>query len=358
MIRQENIRQATNKKVIDLINGISEGSLITDPEFQRNLVWKNKDKINFIKTVLEGYPFPEIFVADGDIDVETGRRTQKLVDGQQRITTLYQYFTASEQLKLDKELVPYSQLSGEEKRNFLTYDVVVRDLGSISHEQIIEVFKRINATRYPLNEIEKLNAQYQGEFKGFVVELAQDNFFEIYPVFSANDIRRKEDIRFALWVVITVMSAYFDRNKDFEIYLERYNEEFEEKEAIRLNLAKTLDFIARCNFDKSSRSWQKADLFTLIVELYKIISRESYELEAFKVGENLKVFYDLVSNFTNLDKAQIDSVLYKDIEDYFLAALQGSNDRRSRIRRGEIISKTIKGEIDWKSVGLKEVSVA
>jgi hypothetical protein len=357
MIRQASIRQATNKKVADLINGISNGTLVTSPEFQRNLVWKNKDKINFIRTVLEGYPFPEIFLADGDIDVETGRRVQKLVDGQQRITTLYQYFKGSEELKLDKDLPSYSQLSDEEKRSFLNYDVVVRDLGSLEYDEIVEVFNRINATRYPLNDVEKINAQYQGEFKEFAVEIAKHSFFEVHPVFSANDFRRMEDIRFALWIIITAMSTYFDRNKEFETYLDRYNEEFEEKETIRLNLVTVFDFISRCNFDKNVRVWQKADLFTLIIELYKFLGRNGQELDAYIVGENLKSFYDLVSDFGTLSNAQIDPELYKDLGDYYLAALQGSNDRKNRIRRGEVIAKAIKGEVNWKSILPQEVSM-
>src|ERR1039457_4032453 len=83
---------ATNKKLRILLTDIRDGKLIPRPEFQRRLVWTNKDKVKFLETVLEGYPFPEIYIAAGSIDPETGEGTEMLVDGQQRITTLFQYF--------------------------------------------------------------------------------------------------------------------------------------------------------------------------------------------------------------------------------------------------------------------------
>jgi len=83
---------ATNKKIRVLLTDLSDGVLIPNPEFQRRLVWTNNDKRNFLQTVLQEYPFPEIYIAAGDVDLETGRGTEMLVDGQQRMTTRQPYF--------------------------------------------------------------------------------------------------------------------------------------------------------------------------------------------------------------------------------------------------------------------------
>lgn len=82
---------ATNRRLRVLLTAISKEILVPQPEFQRRLVWSNKDKVEFVKTVLEGYPFPEIYIAAGNVDPKTGEGCELLVDGQQRITTLYQY---------------------------------------------------------------------------------------------------------------------------------------------------------------------------------------------------------------------------------------------------------------------------
>ena len=111
---------ASNKKVRELVQMVRGGSLIPRPEFQRRLVWTNLDKARLIDTVLKGYPFPEIYVANGDLNIETGEGTQLLVDGQQRVTTLVEYFEGNPRLSL-KGNTPYSDLEDNEKRRFLDY---------------------------------------------------------------------------------------------------------------------------------------------------------------------------------------------------------------------------------------------
>ena len=67
---------ATNRKLRLLLTGIQNGTLLPRPEFQRRLVWSNKHKLAFLKTVLEDYPFPEIYIAAGDVNSETGEGTE------------------------------------------------------------------------------------------------------------------------------------------------------------------------------------------------------------------------------------------------------------------------------------------
>src|SRR5262245_50113215 len=127
------------KRVSDLIREIEDRTLVLSPPFQRRLVWTNVVKDRFLETVKLGLPFQEIFMATGVIDTETMVRTNLLVDGQQRVSTLRQYIQGSEELVL-KLVKPYSQLSDEEKKRFLDYEVVVRDLGTVTEGEIKEIF--------------------------------------------------------------------------------------------------------------------------------------------------------------------------------------------------------------------------
>src|ERR1043166_4556115 len=200
---------ATNKRVRELLTSIGDGTLVPRPEFQRRLVWAMRHKVAFIKTVLEGYPFPEVYIASGEVDLDTGRGNLMLVDGQQRLTTLYDYFHGSADLRL-KDIVPYEKLDKEKKKDFLEYEVVVRDLGAMEIEQIKEVFRRINSTSYALNAMEIDNARYDGEFKRLADELSQEELFEEAKFFSPNEIRRMLDLRFVLSLLVTMMSQYFN----------------------------------------------------------------------------------------------------------------------------------------------------
>src|SRR5260370_27374814 len=128
MIKEhECMPEASTKRVSDLIREVEDGTLILRPFFQRRLVWTNVVKDRFLETVKLGLPFPEIFIATGEIDTGTMIRKNWLVDGQQRVSTLRQYLQGSEDLRL-KLVQPYAQLTGDEKTRFLDYEVVVRDL--------------------------------------------------------------------------------------------------------------------------------------------------------------------------------------------------------------------------------------
>jgi uncharacterized protein with ParB-like and HNH nuclease domain len=329
---------ASNRRLRVLLTGISNQSLIPQPDFQRRLVWTNKDKVEFIRTVLEGFPFPEIYIAAGKVDPKTGEGSEVLVDGQQRITTLFQYFKDSNpDLKLPKDIKKYQDLEEDLQINFLEYKVVVRDLGNMPLEEIKKVFRRINSTSYSLNAMEIHNARYDGEFKKFAESISALDFFNENRVFTSTDIKRMNDVRYCSGLIATIMSTYFTRDQDLEEYLSRYNEDFPLKDILERSCNQVFNFISRMNFSKDSRAFKKADFFTLFVELYCALITDELSLDVSKVRQNLDTFYEKVEM-----AAQQSTTQDVDALTYYKAALQASNDRVSRISRGKIIAKTLR----------------
>ncbi len=333
------------RRIHSLLNGLRTGTLVPDPGFQRRLVWSNKHKSAFIDTVLRGYPFPEIYIAAGEVNPDTGEAKEMLVDGQQRLTTLKQYVDASKDLKLSGGVIPFAKLSDEEKISFYDYLVVVRDLGQTSISEIKEIFKRINSTNYSLNAMEIHNARYDGEIKQFADRLSQDSFFRKHRVFSSTDIRRMRDVSFALSVIITVMSTYFSLESEFEDYLRQYNDEFEEKHNLNTQFEEVFQFIKKCGIPEKSRAWRKSDLFTLIVEIHRALFREEINAKPAEVGKGLLRFYDLVNKSGKADEDFAKK--HRQIMEYHNSALQGTNSRTNRIRRGKIIQDVINGDFEF-----------
>jgi uncharacterized short protein YbdD (DUF466 family) len=324
---------ATNKKIRELISAVSEKSLVPRPEFQRRLVWTMEDKNKFLETVLMGFPFPEIYVADGDVDTETAKGTQLLVDGQQRVSTLCQYFSGDPKLVL-KSVRPYAQLDEEERKRFLGYDVAVRDLGSVTKEQVLEVFQRINATSYSLNEMEINNAIYAGALKKFGDSICEIDFFENHGTFRVSDLRRMGDLRYVLTIVISMMSGYFNRDDELESKLQQYNDDFPYERDMRNRLQRVLDFIDECGFSNKSRIWKKADLFTVIVEVDRFYVEEKRDLQPSDVVKTLEEFYSKVDEAAGEGGGAVST--------YYKAALQASNDRINRIRRGVVVAALLR----------------
>lgn len=331
---------ASNRRLRVLLTAIGNGTLIPQPEFQRRLVWINKDKIEFIKTVLEGYPFPEIYIAAGKVDTKTGEGAEMLVDGQQRITTLFQYFKGSADLRLTHDLPKYESLCEEQQVKFLEYKVVVRDLGNMSIQQIKQVFQRINSTSYGLNAMEIHNARYGGEFKKFSESVAELEFFDEHRIFTSTDVKRMNDTMYCASLTATILSTYFNRDSEVENFLEKFNESFPNQQSTLENIKLVLSFIERLNFPPKTRIYKKADFFTLFTELYKLIITAKVELKAPRVRHELELFLSLVER-----AATGDDVQDMDIERYHKAALQASNDRGNRIARGEIINKVLRKSI-------------
>jgi hypothetical protein len=326
---------ATNRKIRELLTSLREKKLIPNPDFQRRLVWNNRDKIEFLKTVLDNYPFPEIYVAIGDVNVETGEGTELLVDGQQRLTTLFQYFTGSPDLVLSSRILAYADLSKEKKEAFLQYDVVVRDLGSIGMEIIKTIFQKINATSYSLNAMEIRNSRYEGEFKKFAEEIAQKSFFDRHRIFNAREIKRMEDTRFVAVLISTILSTYFNRDESLEEFLTQYNDEFPMKSDLERDLDRIFLFVEDLDLPLNCRAWKKADLFNLLIELYYVLIQKKKSIQLKNTAEKLLKFYAEVDNPDS--RGGPENTVYI----YYKSTLQGTNDRSSRIARGQIIREIL-----------------
>jgi hypothetical protein len=131
------------------------------------------------------------------------------------------------------------------------------------------------------------------------------------------------------------MSGYFRRDDDLEEYLELYNDEFALEEEVHSGLAQVFDFINTCNFPSNSRIWQKADLFTLIVELYRLVVDEGQILPPSEVADLMVRFYDEVESVTRAPTSS------PDVAEYYRRVRSGINDRNSRINRGAVVRERL-----------------
>ncbi|MFG2043148.1 DUF262 domain-containing protein [Dactylosporangium sp. NPDC048998] len=328
---------ATNKKVREIMADLANDRLVPRPEFQRRLVWTQKHKQAFIRTVLEGLPFPEIFLCDGEVDLTTGEGQRLVVDGQQRVTTLFQYFTSSPEFTLG-DLKAYSDLADEEKRAYLNYEVVVRDLGTLTEDEVREVFHRMNSTNYGLNAIEVNNARFAGPLKELASSLSEEPFFEDHKVFNVVDIRRMRDVGWCLTLLITFMSGYFNRDTEHENFLRRHNDELLEADDLRGRIDRAIQLAEALNLGEDSRAWQKADLLTLLTEIDRsalsVDDREAIEA----AGTRLRGFYSAVEAVNAGEDSSSEA------QQYHAAVISGSNERARRLRRGSVIAQVLSGE--------------
>lgn len=266
-------------RIIDIYNKIKSKELSTRPYYQRKLVWTLKDKDTFIETILKGYPFPEVYFCHGEFDTKTLTVKQFVVDGQQRLTTIVDYIDG----KIDVKLVPaFRDLSESDKKEFLNYKVIVRDLEKISEEEIKEVFNRLNKTDYTLNAIELLYAMYQGDYISIGKKIVSENdrFFD--AIIGEKSISRMNDLDFILQIMTTVEHGiYFSGAKEIEEYVKMYNEEYKNGSKMYELITRNLKMFIELDLKKDSLFLKKAASFSLLVELCKL----NYDKENISISE-------------------------------------------------------------------------
>lgn len=317
----------TNPTVADIYEKIDTNKLDLKPDFQRKFVWTQEHQEQFLDTILHGYPFPEIYVCQGVIDTVKLRTTQVVIDGQQRLTTIKNYIEG----RFDKPLkmvTPYAELSEDERSMFLSYQIVVRDIGKIDDDLVREIFRRINLTKFKLEDIEIHNAVYDGKYIQTAKSIVEDIKLEDYGVFHESEFTRMADLHFVLQVMSTLeRGGYYHRDNEIEKCVAEFNEEYPDSNKMKSMILRTFDLIEQLKLPLDSIWFRKSNFFTLAVEL------SFADVVPANISERLEALETNVMANKNNSASEFGV--------YFSYMYQGTNNRKSRITRAETFKKYI-----------------
>lgn len=165
-----------------LSNRISRGSIILQPEFQREYVWTSAKASLLIESLLMRIPLPIVYLSetqDGDWEV---------VDGQQRLTSIHSFvigkFPDGATFKLGRLAVredlrgmTFSDLPRADQNAILNYTLRSVVLQKESHPDLkFEVFERLNCGSVQLTDAELRNCMYRGAYNNLLADLATNPF--------------------------------------------------------------------------------------------------------------------------------------------------------------------------------------
>jgi len=329
-------------RVSDLYRQIRDGSLILKPPFQRNFVWTMRHQEEFIDTILNGFPFPEVYICDGEIDTVTFNSTTLVIDGQQRLTTIKRYIEG-EGTEQFKKTPQYKDLSQEQIEAFLGYKVVVRNIGKVEEGTIREVFRRINLTKFSLDAIEIQNAIYDGEFILTAKNILDNIDIKNYGVLKTSELDRMADLHYILLVMTTLENGgYYSQDSELEGVIERYNEEYPRKDEMTEALKITFDLINKMDLPADSVWFRKSNFFTMLVELSKYLFDKAEKTGVKDLSRHVPAADSLGALLNHFSK---ELYLYKDstspYKEYYPCMYQGTNNRKSRVIRSEIFRESI-----------------
>lgn len=129
------------------------GKLDIRPAYQREFVYKDKQRDAVIETINKGFPLNVIYWA------KTGEDTFEVLDGQQRTISICQYYKGVFSLNYRY----FHNLTPEEQNIFLDYELDVYQCEGTAKEKL-DWFKIINIAGEKLTDQELRNAVYSGSW--------------------------------------------------------------------------------------------------------------------------------------------------------------------------------------------------
>lgn len=316
----------TNPTIAEVYQNIESNKLILKPDFQRRFVWTHDHQEEFIDTILKGFPFPEIYVCQGEIDIKKLKTTQHVIDGQQRLTTIKNYIDNNFRKPLHK-VVSYNSLTDVQRKEFLQYQIVFRDIGEVDDDVIREVFRRINLTKFKLDDIELHNAIYDGEYITTAKNILDHISIEKYGVLKESEMTRMADLHFILLIMSTVDNGgYYAQDKEVENKVQQFNDEYPQKDHVFALLIKTFAIISDLKLPFDSMWFRKSNFFTLVVEIANNID---------KLPMNFK--YNLISFEEKVMQNKNNSG--SEFSRYYSYMYQATHGRTARVTRAEFFQK-------------------
>jgi hypothetical protein len=140
-------------KAEDGVRGYS-GRLNIRPPFQREFIYKEKQRNEVINTVLKGFPLNTMYWAVSGSEFE-------LMDGQQRTVSVCQYVHGDFSVEIDGSTMFFHNLTAEKRQQILDYELSIYVCDGTVDDKL-GWFKIINIAGEKLTDQELRNAMYTG----------------------------------------------------------------------------------------------------------------------------------------------------------------------------------------------------
>jgi hypothetical protein len=322
----------SEESVKSLYDKYKKLELIPRPFFQRNVVWADQGKSNFIESILLSFPIASVYI---------NKESTKLsvIDGQQRLTTVFDFLEDKFQLKnLEKKEElnnkKFSDLDPKIKKMILNYQIGLTLIVEASKSDVIDMYSRINKYTVNLNSQELRKAAFHdSDFLELSEELAIHEFFEINKFFTPRKKQRMTDTEYVSELLCILFDGIQDKKNNLDNFYDNYNL-IENKKEIKQSFIDTLKEIENIFKEPffSTRFNQQADFYSLFALVYDLKKNNPVLLNDKKNIKEFLLFYD--TYIAPESPIQILST-------YAIKCVSQSNTKNSRLFRYQFLEKTL-----------------
>lgn len=364
-----------DKSTSDLFRMIVEGELNLQPDYQRKFVWSDGTMSKFIESLLLSIPIPTIFLA------ENSDETFEVIDGQQRLTTIFAFMMTKLDETKKKELqssiqdinnlkltgletlkqfnqMSYADMDDDMKRKFNNVSLPVVIIKKDSTEDIkYDIFSRINSGSIKLNNQELLNVMYRGELLKSLNDAAQKD--EVNTVFGNRPVLKKRFGYHEILLRAKVIEGFIDKDswtlkkisvknkKDLEKDYRTYNG--------RLN-SSILDYLKEYRNDKEEAEKLSKFIADAIYKVDIVFGKEAFirinKPNSSSINKTIaelqlvvlsKFDLHVVKEHSTLIKESFKKFLEDADENIFLRGTNNTTNLEKRYKWGASLSDTLGG---------------
>jgi hypothetical protein len=243
----------TNYSLKRIVSDMKKGKITFDFPIQRESgQWDKTQQGLLIHSILQGFIIPDVYIIK---EGSTEFSPFSVLDGKQRLTTVYNYYNDKFKLPKDIENVViidvdftngeqnisensyivadkrFSELDGKLKEIFLDFTFDAKMLVGFTDDEIEEQFYRLN-NGCIFTKAQKSNVKLGTVLAGKLKEIEQSNFFKYKALFSSAQRRRGEITSCILQTLMLLIGYEYSNFGSSEVFkfAEWYSENYDEKQ--------------------------------------------------------------------------------------------------------------------------------
>jgi uncharacterized protein with ParB-like and HNH nuclease domain len=322
-----------------LVKKIKKGVIKLDPDYQRRHRWDNETSSRLIESLILNIPIPTIYLSqDVDVDTETEESRYSVIDGQQRLTAIFNFLNNKFSLQGLDTLTELNGCYYKDLPPFLIRRLEERTIkclridSTIDTQIKIDIFERLNSGSIKLEPQELRNAVLGGAFNDLCKSLSQTSNFrtllQIKPdkSDSNNRVQKMEDVELVLRFFALINGNYKNfrktKEKGFKDFLSDIMDEYNKKdpaeyEALKNEFDITFNSILK-NFGNTAFAKYKYEKGELVLQskfnnaVFDALSVSCHDL----IVANPQIKFERKANkFKNLFK---DKTFYESVSGSYL----------------------------------------
>jgi uncharacterized protein with ParB-like and HNH nuclease domain len=310
-----------------IVKKISRGIIKLNPDYQRKHRWTDEYSSKLIESLILNIPVPLIYISqdiDVDEEVEEEIARYSVIDGQQRLTAIYNFLTNSSALVGLEVLDDLNGLKYNQLPPFLIRRLEERTIRCLRIDSTLDsqvkydIFERLNSGSVKLEPQELRNATCRGPFKELIKELVKNKSFINATSLSPSRIEKMEDEELVLrYFALSYNDGYKTYKSSFKNFLTTKMTEFntldsEELELMKSNFINSFKILEDSNIELPFAKFKSEDnqllkmsnfnvavYDSLIVPLSKMKHTSTLNISSFRELSHNPEYFRAIEGSTN-----------------------------------------------------------